>query len=161
MCGINGVVLADQRHDASPELYEGLGLLQHRGQDAAGIVTCGPKGRLFQCKGNGMVRDIFPKQQLIQLIGSMGVGHVRYPTAGTSSSSEAQPFYVNSPYGLVFAHVFTTNKNGNITNANELRMFLDNKAHRHLNTDSDSEILLNIFADNLQQTGKKRLLMLI
>jgi amidophosphoribosyltransferase len=158
MCGINGVVLADQSFDAGPELYEGLGLLQHRGQDAAGIVTCGSKGRLFQCKGNGMVRDIFPKHQLIQLLGSMGVGHVRYPTAGTSSISEAQPFYVNSPYGLVFAHVFIVNKNGNITNANELRMFLDNKAHRHLNTESDSEVLLNIFADNLQQTGKKRFL---
>lgn len=81
-------------------------------KDAAGIITCGAKGRLYQCKGNGMVRDVFPTHQLYQLIGSMGVGHglnidnlVRYPTAGTSSSAEAQPFYVNSPYGLVSAHV--------------------------------------------------------
>ncbi|RKO90639.1 nucleophile aminohydrolase [Blyttiomyces helicus] len=150
MCGINGVILADNAANANYELYEGLGLLQHRGQDAAGIITCGHKGRLYQCKGNGMVRDVFEARQLATLQGSMGVGHVRYPTAGTSSDSEAQPFYVNSPYGLVVAH------NGNLTNANELRDYLDHVAHRHVNTDSDSELLLNIFADNLQKTGKFR-----
>ena len=157
MCGINGVFLSNPESLASSELYEGLGLLQHRGQDAAGIVTCGPHGRLYQCKGNGMVRDVFCAEQLKNLRGSMGVGHVRYPTAGTSSISEAQPFYVNSPYGIVSAHVNIINQNGNLTNASELRQFLDEAAHRHVNTDSDSELLLNVFADNLQATGKKRI----
>ncbi|KAG0091248.1 amidophosphoribosyltransferase [Podila epicladia] len=151
MCGITALLLADQNLMASPELFEGLGMLQHRGQDAAGIITCGNKGRLYQIKGSGMVRDVFDQSKLEQLVGNMGVGHVRYPTAGTSSSSEAQPFYVNSPYGITFAH------NGNLVNAEELRVFLDQDAHRHINTDSDSELLLNIFANNLQKTGKVRI----
>ncbi|KAI9143605.1 phosphoribosyltransferase-like protein [Paraphysoderma sedebokerense] len=150
MCGISAILLADPHSNSSAELYESLGVLQHRGQDAAGIVTCATKGRLYQCKGNGMVRDVFTEKQLSHLEGPMGVAHVRYPTAGTSSNSEAQPFYVNSPYGLVLAH------NGNLTNAPQLRAFLDAEAHRHINTESDSELLLNIFANNLQQTGKFR-----
>ncbi|KAH6587172.1 hypothetical protein BASA61_006360 [Batrachochytrium salamandrivorans] len=150
MCGIIGALLSDSNQAINTEIYEGLGLLQHRGQDAAGIITCGQKGRLYQCKANGMVRDVFNPSQLSSLVGNMGVGHVRYPTAGTSSNSEAQPFYVNSPYGIVLSH------NGNLTNADELREFLDQDAHRHVNTESDSELLLNIFANNLQQTGKFR-----
>ncbi|KAH8826939.1 phosphoribosyltransferase-like protein [Flagelloscypha sp. PMI_526] len=94
MCGILGLLLDDQ----------GLSLLQHRGQDACGIVTCGPKGRFFQCKANGMVRDVFDPSSIDKLVGWMGVGHVRYPTAGSFNNAEAQPFYVNSPYGIVFAH---------------------------------------------------------
>ncbi|CAJ0846047.1 3896_t:CDS:10 [Entrophospora sp. SA101] len=151
MCGILAILLTNPTISASLELFEGLQILQHRGQDAAGIITCGNKGRLYQCKGNGMVRDVFNHEVLLHLGGSLGVGHVRYPTAGTSSRSEAQPFYVNSPYGIVFAH------NGNLVNAKDLKEFLDVNAHRHINTDSDSELLLNIFADNLQKIGKIRI----
>ncbi|KZP21228.1 amidophosphoribosyltransferase [Athelia psychrophila] len=151
MCGILGLLLHDSAVDAAPEICEGLALLQHRGQDACGIVTCGPKGRFYQCKANGMVRDVFDNNSVSRLIGGMGVGHVRYPTAGSSNHAEAQPFYVNSPYGIVFAH------NGNLINTEPLIQFMDVNAHRHINTSSDSELLLNIFADNLQQTGKFRI----
>ncbi|TNY17146.1 phosphoribosyltransferase-like protein [Rhodotorula diobovata] len=150
MCGILAVLLASQ-NNVAPELAEGLQLLQHRGQDACGVVTCGPKGRFYQCKGNGMVRDLLDPKSLSQLIGGMGVGHARYPTAGSSAQSEAQPFYVNSPYGIVFAH------NGNLTNTDHLRYYLDHYAHRHINTSSDSELLLNLLADALQKTGKFRI----
>ncbi|GAA5896461.1 hypothetical protein JCM8208_001881, partial [Rhodotorula glutinis] len=150
MCGVLAILLASQ-NNVAPELAEGLQLLQHRGQDACGVVTCGPKGRFYQCKGNGMVRDLLDAKSLSQLIGGMGVGHARYPTAGSSAQSEAQPFYVNSPYGIVFAH------NGNLTNTDHLRYYLDHYAHRHINTSSDSELLLNLLADALQKTGKFRI----
>ncbi|CAK5265106.1 unnamed protein product [Mycena citricolor] len=151
MCGILGLLLHDPNIDAATEICEGLSLLQHRGQDACGIVTCGPKGRFYQCKANGMVRDIFDTNSISKLIGGMGVGHVRYPTAGSFNNAEAQPFYVNSPYGIVFAH------NGNLINTSSLLQYMDATAHRHINTSSDSELLLNIFANNLQQTGKFRI----
>ncbi|KAL1735408.1 phosphoribosyltransferase-like protein [Schizophyllum commune] len=151
MCGILGVLLHDAGVDVAPEICEGLSLLQHRGQDACGIVTCGAKGRFYQCKANGMVRDVFDTNAVSKLQGGMGVGHVRYPTAGSFNNAEAQPFYVNSPYGIVFAH------NGNLINTASLLHFMDAEAHRHINTSSDSELLLNIFANNLQQTGKFRI----
>jgi len=123
VCGILGVILQDPEGPAAAEICDGLSLLQHRGQDACGIVTCGHKGRFYQCKANGMVRDVFDPKSVAALIGGMGIGHgmcvffpsrpigayldctVRYPTAGSFAQSEAQPFYVNSPYGIVFAHV--------------------------------------------------------
>jgi amidophosphoribosyltransferase len=155
MCGIAGILLHDpvatEGTLAGTEIVEALSLLQHRGQDAAGVVTCGSGGRFYQVKSNGMVRDVFDTKAVAGLKGWMGVGHVRYPTAGSSAHSEAQPFYVNSPYGIVFAH------NGNLINTSELRQFLDADAHRHINTDSDSEMFLNILANNLQQTGKFRI----
>ncbi|KAJ3564812.1 hypothetical protein NP233_g8049 [Leucocoprinus birnbaumii] len=151
LCGILGLLLHDPTIDAASEIAEGLSLLQHRGQDACGIITCGPKGRFFQCKANGMVRDVFDANSISRLIGGMGVGHVRYPTAGSFNNAEAQPFYVNSPYGIVFAH------NGNLINTSSLMQFMDQDAHRHINTASDSELLLNIFANNLQKTGKFRI----
>jgi len=122
-----------------PYLYEGLLALQHRGQDAAGIVT-EDRGRLALRKDNGMVRDVFgSSEHVAKLTGSVGIGHVRYPTAGSSCSAEAQPFYVNSPFGIVLAH------NGNLVNCTELKAEMVSE-WRHLNTGSDSEVLLNIFA---------------
>lgn len=150
MCGVIALLLAEAEANCSGELYEGLNVLQHRGQDAAGIITA-KKAKLYQCKGNGLVKDVFTTRQMLQLLGNMGLAHVRYPTAGSSSPSEAQPFYVNSPYGLALAH------NGNLTNSSELTQYLEMVAHRHINTDSDSEVLLNILADELQRGGKARI----
>ncbi|GMG10144.1 hypothetical protein BVG19_g1593 [[Candida] boidinii] len=150
MCGILGIVLADQASNVASELYDGCLFLQHRGQDAAGIVTCGSRGRLYQCKGNGMARDVFTQTKMSGLMGNMGIGHLRYPTAGSSATSEAQPFYVNAPYGISMSH------NGNLVNAAELSAYMDEKVHRHINTDSDSELLLNLFASELAVYDKKR-----
>ncbi len=144
MCGIIGIVAKDSVNQA---LYDGLTVLQHRGQDAAGIVTC-HEGRLYLRKSRGLVRDVFETRHMLELIGNMGIGHVRYPTAGCSSTAEAQPFYVNSPYGVTLAH------NGNLTNSEALKNELFRDDLRHINTDSDSEVLLNVFAHELQELGK-------
>ena len=144
MCGVIGI---SGLHDVNLRLYDALTILQHRGQDAAGIVT-EDDGELHQCKGEGLVRDVFNKSHMMTLKGNVGIGHVRYPTAGSSGPALAQPFYVNSPYGIFIAH------NGNLTNDEELREQIRNHDLRHLNTDSDSEVLLNIFAYELQSQGK-------
>ncbi|MBS3954156.1 MAG: amidophosphoribosyltransferase [Methylomicrobium sp.] len=147
MCGIAGIV---SHRYVSQELYDALTVLQHRGQDAAGIVTC-ENGRLHLRKDNGLVRDVFSNSHMLKLKGNMGIGHVRYPTAGCTSSAEAQPFYVNSPFGLTLAH------NGNLTNTEELKQALFVEDQRHINTDSDSEVLLNVFAHELQELKKLKL----
>ena len=147
MCGIAGVVA---HQNVNQELYEALTVLQHRGQDAAGIVTC-EGSQLHLRKANGLVNDVFRTSHMLELKGTMGIAHVRYPTAGCSSSAEAQPFYVNSPFGISLAH------NGNLTNAAELKEELFIQDQRHINTNSDSEILLNVFAHELQNLGKLKL----
>lgn len=140
MCGIIGIV---GREAVATRLYDGLTLLQHRGQDAAGIATC-HEGRLILRRGAGLVRDVFRSSDMQRLEGRLGIAHVRYPTAGTSAQAESQPFYVNSPYGIVMAH------NGNLTNADVLQRELFESDLRHINTRSDSEVLLNVFAHELQ-----------
>ncbi len=144
MCGVVGIA---GKSAVNQMLFDALTMLQHRGQDAAGIVTC-HEGRLFLRKDNGMVRDVFHTRHMRALQGNYGIGHVRYPTAGSASSAEAQPFYVNSPYGITLAH------NGNLTNAEELHDDLFKTDLRHMNTDSDSEVLLNVFAHELQKRGQ-------
>ncbi len=144
MCGIVGIVA---RRPVNQAIYDALTVLQHRGQDAAGIMTCEDR-QLYLRKDNGLVRDVFHTRHMLRLRGNLGIGHVRYPTAGCSSSAEAQPFYVNSPYGISLAH------NGNLTNADRLRNDLFREDLRHINTDSGSEILLNVFAHELQRLGK-------
>jgi len=144
MCGIVGIVA---KSHVNQTLFDALTVLQHRGQDAAGIVTS-DNSRLFLRKDNGLVRDVFRTRHMRRLVGNMGIGHVRYPTAGSSTSAEAQPFYVNSPYGITLAH------NGNLTNVEQLKRDLYKSDLRHINTNSDSEVLLNIFAHELQRLGR-------
>ncbi|MFE8069753.1 amidophosphoribosyltransferase [Marinobacteraceae bacterium S3BR75-40.1] len=144
MCGIVGIV---GKSYVNQSLYDALTVMQHRGQDAAGMVTF-ENERFFLRKDNGLVRDVFRTRHMRRLVGNVGIGHVRYPTAGTSSSAEAQPFYVNSPYGITLAH------NGNLTNANQLAEDIFRSDLRHINTNSDSEVLLNVFAHELQKMGQ-------
>ena len=147
MCGIVGIVGTGP---VNQRLYDALTVLQHRGQDAAGIATAA-EGELYVRKGGGLVRDVFQQQHMLELKGNVGIGHARYPTAGCdSASAEAQPFYVNAPYGICLAH------NGNLTNAVELAEVLTREDRRHLNTSSDSEVLLNVFASELQRVGAAR-----
>ena len=141
MCGILGVVA---KSPANQLLYDGLLVLQHRGQDAAGIVTA-QKNTFHMHKDSGLVRDVFRTRDMRHLVGNIGIAHVRYPTSGSAeSSAEAQPFYVNSPFGIVLAH------NGNLTNAAQLNQELFRADLRHVNTNSDSEVLLNVLAHELQ-----------
>lgn len=142
MCGILGLLLADEDAHVNQMLFDGLTVIQHRGQDAAGIVTS-ERGRLHLRKDNGLVKDVFRHHHMLDLRGNVGLGHVRYPTAGSSSCAEAQPLYTNFPHGICVAH------NGNLTNVEELAEHCRKDLGRHINTDSDSEILLNIFADSL------------
>jgi amidophosphoribosyltransferase len=146
MCGIAGIV---GRGPVNQQLYDALTVLQHRGQDAAGIMTA-DGGELFVARGKGLVRDVFGQRDMESLRGNMGIAHVRYPTAGGNSASEVQPFYVNAPYGICLGH------NGNLTNATELASVLTREERRHLNTNSDSEVLLNVFASELQRVGTPR-----
>lgn len=148
MCGIVGIVGFTP---VNQSIYDALTVLQHRGQDAAGIVTIDGNNRFKLCKANGLVRDVFDAAHMRYLQGHIGIGHVRYPTAGTASISEAQPFYVNSPYGITLAH------NGNLTNASQLRDKIFQEGKRHINTDSDSEILINILAIELAKFSTYRL----
>ncbi|KAH6696953.1 amidophosphoribosyltransferase [Plectosphaerella plurivora] len=153
MCGISAVLLGDtEATTAVIDLHESLYYLQHRGQDAAGIAVC-EGGRVAQCKGVGMASKVFDEGKRAtpaSMPGFMGISHLRYPTAGTSSASEAQPFFVNSPFGL------SMSVNGNLVNTPDLVKFLDFEARRHVNTDSDSELLLNIFAYALGELRKTR-----
>ncbi|MFC1045581.1 amidophosphoribosyltransferase [Pasteurella multocida] len=148
MCGIVGIV---SQSPVNQSIYDALTLLQHRGQDAAGIVTVDDENRFRLRKANGLVSDVFEQVHMLRLQGNAGIGHVRYPTAGSSSVSEAQPFYVNSPYGLTLVH------NGNLTNSSELKEKLFRRARRHVNTNSDSELLLNILANHLDHFEKYQL----
>jgi len=148
MCGIIGIVA---NNPVNQMLYDGLLVLQHRGQDAAGIATCNV-GRINMHKNNGLVKDVFHTRHMRKLTGNIGIGHVRYPTAGSSSVAEAQPFYVNSPYGIVLGH------NGNLTNSDRLKDDMFKEDLRHINTSSDSEVLLNVLADSIGKANQKNVL---
>ncbi|MDI5921808.1 amidophosphoribosyltransferase [Halomonas sp. LR5S13] len=143
MCGIVGLMA---KQAVNQGIYDALTVLQHRGQDAAGMMTW-HEGRFLLRKSNGLVRDVFHTRHMARLKGNMGIGHVRYPTAGSSSEAESQPFYVNSPYGITLAH------NGNLTNSDQLKQELFSSDLRHINTSSDSEVLLNVFAHELGKQG--------
>ncbi len=147
MCGIVGII---GQSAVNQYIYDALTNLQHRGQDAAGIMTA-EDGHLYLRKSNGLVRDVFHQRHMLRLRGKMGIGHVRYPTAGSASLSEAQPFYVNSPYGICLAH------NGNLVNTEELKRLVTQSDRRHLNTTSDTEALLNVFAHELAQQSNNGL----
>ncbi|MBS0350893.1 MAG: amidophosphoribosyltransferase [Proteobacteria bacterium] len=147
MCGIIGAVATTP---ISQDIYDALTIIQHRGQDAAGILTSDGR-RIYLRKANGLVREALQKNHVQRLQGNTGLGHVRYPTAGSQSPAESQPFYVNSPYGLSIVH------NGNLTNSASLAEDLIRTDLRHLNTDSDTEVLLNVFAHELQRTGSSQL----
>jgi amidophosphoribosyltransferase len=145
MCGIVGVV---SQAPVNQLIYDALLLLQHRGQDAAGIVTEQDR-KFYMHKAKGMVRDVFRTRNMRALPGDIGLGQVRYPTAGNAySEEEAQPFYVNAPFGIVMVH------NGNLTNAQGLKQELFQTDHRHINTDSDSEVLLNVLAHELEKVSR-------
>ncbi|HQR04961.1 MAG: amidophosphoribosyltransferase [Proteobacteria bacterium] len=147
MCGILGVVATTAVNQL---LYDGLQVLQHRGQDAAGIATA-ESGHFHMHKGPGLVRDVFRTRNMRSLVGNWGIGHCRYPTAGSAyNAAEAQPFYVNSPFGLMLAH------NGNLTNADQLKQDMFLQDLRHMNTSSDSEVLLNVLAHELQVASQNR-----
>ncbi|WP_129780553.1 amidophosphoribosyltransferase [Peristeroidobacter soli] len=146
MCGIVGIV---GHSPVNQQIYDALTVLQHRGQDAAGIMTY-QDGELFMRKKTGLVRDVFQENHMLKLKGNVGIGHVRYPTAGCDSASEAQPFFVNSPYGICLGH------NGNLTNTAELAEVLTREDLRHLNTTSDSEVLLNVLASELSRVRTPR-----
>lgn len=148
MCGILGIV---GKNPVNQLLYDGLLVLQHRGQDAAGIVTC-DGNTFFMHKSNGLVKDVFQTRHMRSLIGNAGIAHVRYPTAGSSSAAEAQPFYVNSPFGIVLGH------NGNLTNSEQLKLEMFRQDLRHINTTSDSEVLLNVLAHEIEKTSKSAVL---
>ncbi|WP_110665836.1 amidophosphoribosyltransferase [Salinicola halophilus] len=143
MCGIVGLMANEA---VNQSIYDALTVLQHRGQDAAGMMTW-DDGRFLLRKNNGLVRDVFHTRHMKRLKGGLGIGHVRYPTAGTASEAESQPFYVNSPYGITLAH------NGNLTNSDQLKQELFSSDLRHINTSSDSEVLLNVFAHELGKQG--------
>lgn len=143
MCGITGIMAYEPVNQL---LFDSLTVLQHRGQDAAGILTCHNR-RFYLRKSTGLVKDAVRTRHIKTLIGNHGIGHVRYPAAGSQTEAEAQPFYVNSPYGIALAH------NGNLTNADSLSLELFQEDLRHINTDSDGEVLLNVFAHELSQQG--------
>ena len=144
MCGIIGIVGHPNSHSASM-IYDGMLVLQHRGQDAAGIVTSDSEN-ITHRRANGLVRDVFTEKHMQKLTGSMGIGHVRYPTAGSNSADEAQPFYTNTPFGVSIAH------NGNLNNNDDIINGLLEYDHRRVNTSSDSEALLNLFAAEIQRS---------
>lgn len=140
MCGVVGIF---GNEDVVKDIYQGLLAIQHRGQDSAGIITY--DGRFHVKKGNGLVRDIFTAENVARLTGNIGIGHTRYPTVGGGRGEDAQPFHVNSPFGIIMAH------NGNVINYAELKKDLFDRYHRHLNSENDVEIILNVFAQELAE----------
>jgi amidophosphoribosyltransferase len=146
MCGIIGLAFVKKDSMVAQALVDGLTILQHRGQDASGIATSF-EGRMNLVKDSARVSDVFTQDNIVNAVGNIGIGHVRYPTAGTGKRCEAQPMYTNYPYGIAIGH------NGNLTNTDELIASLKH-SNRHINTDSDSELLLNVFAEELSARQK-------